>query len=51
MISFRLISPASAPETDMATITVRAGRMPPYTAAVSLWPKARSSYPQRVCQT
>ena len=27
--SFRLMSPASAPETDMATTIVRAGRMPP----------------------
>ena len=43
MTSFRLISPASAPEIDMATMIVRAGGIPAYTAAVSLWPRARSS--------
>ena len=43
MISFRLISPASAPETAIATITVRAGEMPAYAAAVSLVPSARSA--------
>ena len=29
MTSLRLMSPASAPETDIATMTVRAGAMPP----------------------
>jgi hypothetical protein len=36
MTSFRLMSPARAPEIAMAVITVRAGTMPAYTAAVSL---------------